>query len=122
VPSQLGTTAAGEQARHYNSWQSKLGSKAARCKRVVAIMGHACMLANAMNRNLIIPMVLLDGLAAALLALGLVAYFVPDLELVAPLVRLELAIPLIVIGAALMLICAPLMLRWFLISMRERGR
>ncbi len=80
------------------------------------------MPANAMNRHLIIPLILLDALAAMLLALGLVAHFAPDLELVAPLARLQLAIPLIVIGAALMLICGPLMLRWFLVSMRERGR
>jgi hypothetical protein len=77
---------------------------------------------NAMNRNLIIPIVLLDALAAMLLAIGLLAYLQPDIDFLAPITRLGLAIPMIVVGALLMLGCAPLMWRWFLASMRERSR
>ncbi len=75
-----------------------------------------------MNRNLIIPIVLLDALAAMLLAIGALAYLQPDIDFLAPITRLGLALPMIVIGVVLMLICAPLMWRWFLASMRERSR
>ena len=43
-------------------------------------------------------------------------------EFVAELRRWRPALPLIVIGAVGMLVCGPLMLRWFIASMRERGR
>lgn len=75
-----------------------------------------------MNRNLIIPIVMLDSLAALLLAAGLLAHLVPNLDLVAPLATRGLALPMIVTGTVLMLICAPLMWRWFIASMKERSR
>ena len=75
-----------------------------------------------MNRNLIIPLILLDSLAAIMLALGLVAHFRPEIELVKPIVDNHLALPMMIVGGVLMLICGPLMIRWFLSSMRERGR
>ena len=75
-----------------------------------------------MNRHLIIPIVLLDTLAAVLLAFGLGAWFSPDVSLFKPLAERQLGMPMTIVGAVLMLICAPLMLRWVLASMRERGR
>lgn len=76
----------------------------------------------AMNRHLIIPLVLLDGLAAVLLAFGLGAWFSPEIALFKPLADRNLGMPMTLIGAVLMAICLPLMLRWLLTSMRERGR
>ncbi|MGE4071246.1 MAG: hypothetical protein AB7E72_08730 [Lysobacterales bacterium] len=75
-----------------------------------------------MNRNLIIPLIALDSLAALLLALGLLTHFSPEIEFLRPLAELNLAIPMMVVGAVLMVICGPLMVRWFIASMRERGR
>ena len=49
-------------------------------------------------------------------------YLQPDIDVLAPISRHGLAIPMIVVGALLMLGCAPLMWRWFLASMRERSR
>jgi len=75
-----------------------------------------------MNRNLIIPIVLLDSIAALLLAFGVLAYLQPGMDLVEPIARRGLALPMMVVGVVLMLICAPLMWRWFIASMRERSR
>lgn len=75
-----------------------------------------------MNRNLIIPLVLLDTLAAVLLAFGLGAWFSPEVALFKPLAERNLGMPMTIVGGALMLICAPLMWRWVVASMRERGR
>lgn len=75
-----------------------------------------------MNRHLIIPLVMADGLAAVLLAIGLAAHFAPDTSPFDLVAARGLALPLIVIGAVGMLVCGPLMLRWFIASMRERGR
>ena len=75
-----------------------------------------------MNRLLIIPLIALDSLAALLLALGLLAYFSPEIAFLQPLVERNLAVPMMVVGAVLMVICGPLMIRWFIASMRERGR
>lgn len=75
-----------------------------------------------MNRHLIIPLVLADGLAAVLLAAGLGAYFAPSISPFDLVATRGLALPLIVIGGAGILVCGPLMLRWFIASMRERGR
>ncbi len=75
-----------------------------------------------MNRHLIIPLVMADGLAAVLLAIGLGAWFAPATTPFDLIAERGLALPLIVIGAVGMLVCGPLMLRWFIASMRERGR
>lgn len=75
-----------------------------------------------MNRMLIVPLVLADGLAAVALALGLGALFAPEVALFAPIVTAGLALPLAILGALGMLGCGVLMLRWFMASMRERGR
>ena len=75
-----------------------------------------------MNRHLIIPIVLLDTLAAVLLAFGLGAWFSPEVSLFKPLAEHQLGMPITIVGGVLMLICAPLMLCWVLASMRERGR
>jgi hypothetical protein len=76
----------------------------------------------AMNRVLIIPLIALDSLAALLLALGLLTHFSPEIEFLRPLAERNLAVPMIAVGAVLMVICGPLMVRWFVASMRERGR
>ncbi len=75
-----------------------------------------------MKRHLIIPLVMADGLAAVLLAAGLGAWFAPGVSPFDLIAARGLALPLIVIGAVGMLVCGPLMLRWFIASMRERGR
>jgi hypothetical protein len=75
-----------------------------------------------MNRHLIIPIVLLDTLAAVLLAIGLGAWFSPEVTLFKPLSDRQLGVPMVVAGVVLLSLCAPLMLRWFLASMRERSR
>ncbi|MCB1600010.1 MAG: hypothetical protein H7A19_01970 [Rhodanobacteraceae bacterium] len=75
-----------------------------------------------MNRNLIIPLIALDALAALLLAVGLLTRFSPEIEFLRPLVERNLGVPMMAAGAVLMVICGPLMIRWFIASMRERGR
>jgi hypothetical protein len=75
-----------------------------------------------MNPLLIIPLIALDVLGALLLAFGVAVQFRPETDLLRPLVERQLGIPMMVAGALLMVICGPLMIRWFLISMRERGR
>lgn len=75
-----------------------------------------------MNRNLIIPIVLLHTLAAVMLAFGLGAWFSPEEPLFQPLAARQLGVPMVVVGAVLMLVCTPFMWRWLLASMRERGR
>ncbi len=75
-----------------------------------------------MNRHLIIPLLLLDTLGCILLAFGLGAKFSPEMPLFKPLAELELALPMIIAGALLILLCMPLIARWVLASMRERGR
>lgn len=75
-----------------------------------------------MNRLLIIPLILLDVLAALLLALGAAAYFGPTIDVLRSIADQKLALPMMVVGALLMAICGPLMIRLFIASMRERGR
>jgi len=75
-----------------------------------------------MNRHLIVPIVLLDTLAAVLLAFGLGAWFSPEVALFKPLADRHLGMPMTLVGGVLMLICAPLMWRLVVASMRERGR
>jgi len=75
-----------------------------------------------MNRNLIVPLIVLETLACILLAFGLGAKFSPEVELFKPLADLELGLPMIVIGAVLLVLCVPMIVMWVLASMRERGR
>lgn len=75
-----------------------------------------------MNRNLIIPIVLLDAFAVLLVAFGVLAHLQPGMDLVEPIARRGLALPMMVVGGVLMLVCAPLMWRWFIASMKERSR
>ncbi|GMU42417.1 MAG: hypothetical protein IT479_03630 [Xanthomonadales bacterium] len=75
-----------------------------------------------MNRHLIVPLVLADALAAGMLALGLGALLLPEVAPFAAVAAADLALPLTVVGALGVVGCAILLWRWFLASLRERGR